>query len=147
MSDILLELKKFKADFEAAQTLLTESQASVAKIQEQLTAKDAELVAKVAELTAKESELKGLADKVTAKDKELADITAQVASLKASQKSAEQIAVDSLATVGAKPMEVKSDALETDAVTTREQALEAYNAAQGAKAKAAVWKQYKALLK
>ena len=61
-----------------------------------------------------------------------------------SAKTAAEQAVEQLAQVGAKPT---AEALVDDSKpTTRDEAKAAYEAAVGAKAKAAVWKQYKALL-
>lgn len=126
MNDILAELTQLKADHSAAQTLLEE--AKTAK-----EAFDGQLAAKHAVIAEKEGAIAKANEAFAAKEQELAQqvadfnaVKAELESLKASQKSAEQKAVELVANQGIAPLKV--DTKDTNAALTKAEALAQYNA-------------------
>lgn len=145
--DLLSEIDTLKADALAAQGLLSDAQASIADFTAKLADKDAAIAKAEADLAAAQANFDAKVAELATKEAALADALAEVAKLQASAKTAEELATEELAKVGAKPMTVSAETIAaTDAVTTREQALAAYASAKGGTAKAAIYKQHKNLI-
>jgi len=95
--DIISELTQLKADYSAAQSLLEEAKHSGEALAAQLAERDSAITGKAEEISA-------LTVSLGKKDKELTALQAQLAELKAKEKTAEQKAVELVANVGIKAM-------------------------------------------
>ena len=95
--DILSEINQLKADYSAAQGLLDEANHAGEALAALLAEKNSAVAAKAEEINA-------LTVTLSKRDKELGELQAQLAELKAKEKTAEQKAVELVANVGIKAM-------------------------------------------
>jgi chromosome segregation ATPase len=125
--DILADLNALKADYSAAQSLLEEAKTSLETLKATVSEKESALTAANEILAGKDKELAG-------KDTAIADLKAELAALQASQKSAEEKAVDIVASQGIQPLKV--DVKEIAASQNKEELIAQLTAIRDPKARA-----------
>jgi len=117
--DILSELTDLKAEHSAAQTLLEEAKVSHDTLQTLIADKESQLHASADLVASKEKTIADLGDLIAGKDSAIADLHAQIAALNAKDKTAEEKAVDLVASQGIKPLKVDAKGM-SDAISKEE---------------------------
>lgn len=136
--DILSELEQLKADYASAQALIEQAKASNTALETIVAEKDEDISkARKAVVEAQAA----LADK----DIALATLQAQFEELKASQKSAQERAIDMVASQGVKPVKVDVKAQESPKMTQAE-ALAKYAAITNSKERGAFYAAHRDIL-
>lgn len=108
--DILAELNALKADYSAAQTLLEEAKGAQAAYEAKLTEKDNALTAANEAVAAHTAGVETAKATIANKDAAIAALQAELDGLKATQKTAEEKAVEIVANQGVKPIKVDASA-------------------------------------
>ena len=127
--DILSELTQLKADYQAAQDLLAANASTVSEKDEALAAATQEIEAKASKVT----ELEAL---VSSHAEEIKALKQSIASLEASKQTAEEKAIELVASQGIAPLKVDVAAANEEAIS-KEQFLATLESLKGDSIKAA----------
>jgi hypothetical protein len=143
--DILAELTSLKADYTAAQSLLTEAQALKTSFDSQLAEKETALNTSLETIAAGNKAISDLTLAITGKDKEISDLQALVASLKKAEVTAETKAVEMVAAQGIAPVKVEAQ-VDTGKPSTRAEVLAEWDKLTSAKERSAFYMENKAII-